>query len=524
MESQSCTYRLMLLVFGIFLNTTVLFGQNCNQNNVSVKRFELRDQNGNPFTSADNYQLGDLVTGKLYVVLNGSTSENAFSTRAFFNIFINGVQVDGRRNACLSDRVKLPFGSAIFVIDLSWKWGDKIDVNNLLLRWSTNSNTECSSISESGSNAQCFSSPDNITAEIPVVPSIDFAAETCNPTVNFSNGTMGGKPPYTYLWNFDGFGTSTETNPTFTFPGIDTYNVSLSATDADGITNTITKPVTIPAITIDIEATPTRHNESTGSILVEPSGGTGPYTVEWVNTDPGGNSGLVTGVDASYLIENLPFGTYEIYVTDSQGCNGFAETFIDMATILFNRWGSLEISMDEHLQSVILDWNTDSEGDPGEFLIHRADNADLDFFQIGKVKSKGFSEDPIFYSHTDTDLPAKGGRVYYRINYIVNNEVDVHSELVSIKIPAGEIEVKFKTYPNPTFGENLTLHITGYRELLDKEITLSLSSSNYFISEKVIVKSSHIDIQNLIRPFPKGIIILHLKGDGINHSLKVLKK
>ncbi len=46
-------------------------------------------------------------------------------------------------------------------------------------------------------------------------------------------------------WNFGGLGTSTQQNPSFTFPGPGTYNVSLIVTDGNGCKDSVTKPITI---------------------------------------------------------------------------------------------------------------------------------------------------------------------------------------------------------------------------------------------------------------------------------------
>lgn len=526
MKTQSYIYRCLLLVFGFFLNASILFAQNCNQNNVTITGVEVRDSEGNPFSSSDQFELGQEVTGIIYIILGGSNSSNAYSTVAFFDLIIAGEKDGERRRVCVSEQENPAFGTPIEAGEVTWNWGDEIRLTNVLARWFTNTgnNRDCDDITEGGSSAQCFSDPVGFTAELPVLPNLDFDAETCNPTVDFINQTFGGKEPYTYSWVFEGEEFSTEANPTYTFPGIDSYEVTLFVTDADGITNSITKTITIPAIDIEIEVTPTRINESTGSILVQPSGGTGPYTVEWISTDPEGISGTVTGVDNTYLIDNLPFGNYEVSVTDSQGCPGFVETFIDIATILFSRWGGLEVTLKEDQAGVSLDWFTETEGDPGVFQIERADNPDLDFYNIAEIKSSGFSDNPIWYSHVDTELPSQGGRIYYRINYIVNNEIDVFSDLVSIVIEASEETVHFNTYPNPTTGEKLTLRLHNHRALQNKEITVSLFSANYFVNKEMIVQGQFIELGDLIRPFPKGVIILQLRGEGIHQNIKVMKK
>lgn len=528
MKTWSCKYLFTLFTLGFFLSTSVVVAQNCNQNNVSVEGFELRDADGNPFTSSDAYELGEEVEGTLFVIISESQSTNAFATIASFDLIKNGNQLGDRQNVCINSSGSLSFGEAIFTINLTWNWGDIIEIKNLLVRWSTNSSRTCSQVFGSDNNAQCYSNPTGFVAEIPVLPNLDFDAETCNPTVNFINNTFGGKPPYTYLWEFfDGetlLGTSTEENPTFTFPRIDDFTVSLSATDSDGITNTLTKPITIPAIDIQIEVTPTRNNESTGSILVQPNGGTAPYTVEWRSTDPEGITGSVSGVSSTYLIENLPFGNYEVFVTDAQGCPGYVETFIDIATILLNRWGGMSVRISQNQEAVVIDWNTDTEGDPGLFHVERAEDITLDFYSIGYMESKGYSDDPLYYQFIDDVLPYQGGRIYYRIRYEVNNEVDIISEVLAIDLPKREENQHFTSFPNPFTGDKLTLLVPNHRDLAGQELTLSLFSSNLFIQKEFTVQGPHIDLEAYVRSFPKGVIIVQIKGEGINQSIKVLKK
>jgi PKD repeat protein len=530
MKSISCLYCLTLFAFGFFLSPSSVFSQNCNQNNVTITGVEVRDPDGNPFTSADEFELGEEVNGKIYIILGGSNSGNAYSTVAFFDLVIGGEKVGDRNRVCISEQENPPFGELVFAMDVTWKWGELIQLTNVLARWFTNTgnNRDCANITEAGSSAQCFSDPVGFTAELPVLPNLDFDAETCDPTVNFINQTFGGKPPYTYLWEFfDGgtlLGTSIEENPTFTFPGIDTYNVSLSATDADGITNTLTKPVTIPAIDIQIEVTPTRNNESTGSILVQPNGGTAPYTVSWRRTDPVGDLESVSGISTSYLIENLPFGNYEVFVTDSQGCPGYVTTFIDIATILFNRMGDIKATLFSDQRAVGLEWNTETEGDPGIFVVERAENINLEFKVLSEIESTGYSYKPVFYKYRDDKLPSTGGRIYYRVKYQVNNEVDIYTELVFVDLPISESKVNWSVFPNPAIGNELTLSMKGFGYHLGEKLSISLYTANMSRNVDFIIKEEEIDLSEMIKNFPKGVIIVHLKGNNINQSLKVLKK
>ena len=51
--------------------------------------------------------------------------------------------------------------------------------------------------------------------------------------------------PFTYLWNFGDGTTSTEPNPTHRYPNGGTFNVTLTVTDARGVSGTVTKTITV---------------------------------------------------------------------------------------------------------------------------------------------------------------------------------------------------------------------------------------------------------------------------------------
>jgi len=51
--------------------------------------------------------------------------------------------------------------------------------------------------------------------------------------------------PFTYLWNFGDGTTSTEPNPTHRYPNGGTFNVTLTITDARGVSGTVTKAITV---------------------------------------------------------------------------------------------------------------------------------------------------------------------------------------------------------------------------------------------------------------------------------------
>jgi uncharacterized repeat protein (TIGR01451 family) len=125
----------------------------------------------------------------------------------------------------------------------------------------------------------------------------------------------GGTPPYSYMWSPTGGTTATVTN---LCPAI--YYVTV--TDNNGCS--FTTSATIPAaatITPTVTAGPTACGACNGTANVTASGGTGPYTYDWIPGTPTG--------DGTVSISNLCAGTYSAIVTDANGCSGTAGSTVN---------------------------------------------------------------------------------------------------------------------------------------------------------------------------------------------------
>jgi len=125
----------------------------------------------------------------------------------------------------------------------------------------------------------------------------------CNGTATATIG--GGTPPYTVSWSHGA--AFILPNVTNLCPG--TYTITV--TDSRGCTATASTTITEPTA---LTSTTTQTNTSCngvcdGTATVIPSGGTIPYTAVW-------NPGALAGFTAS----NLCAGTYNVIVTDGNGC------------------------------------------------------------------------------------------------------------------------------------------------------------------------------------------------------------
>ena len=130
-------------------------------------------------------------------------------------------------------------------------------------------------------------------------------------TGSASVSITGGTPPYSYQWSAN---TGGQTSAVATNLGAGTYSVTV--TDAKGCTESIPVTVTGPSPLIFSNITSTDlpcFQSNNGTVSVNVSGGTPPYSYYWTNTT---NSYSSTNQN----IGNLSADTYFLTVTDANGC------------------------------------------------------------------------------------------------------------------------------------------------------------------------------------------------------------
>ena len=113
-----------------------------------------------------------------------------------------------------------------------------------------------------------------------------------------------GSGPFNYAWTPTGGNGATANN---VFPG----NYTVSVTDAQGCVSTGSVTVGSPTQIVPAgSVTNTDCNTNNGSILVNPTGGVGPYSFAW---SPGGST--------NQLLNNVGAGNYQVNVTDANNCS-----------------------------------------------------------------------------------------------------------------------------------------------------------------------------------------------------------
>ena len=139
----------------------------------------------------------------------------------------------------------------------------------------------------------------------PLVISVFITPPPCNgqPGGSIDVSVSGGTPGYTYFWN------TGQTSQDLTGIGAGVYQ--LSVTDDNSCVGFTVVNVTEPAQPLVVTYTETPvscYGLSDGTILLDISGGSVPYSILWDN----GETGL--------FIDSLSAGTYNVVVTDNNGC------------------------------------------------------------------------------------------------------------------------------------------------------------------------------------------------------------
>ena len=168
------------------------------------------------------------------------------------------------------------------------------------------------------SEVSITSASPQITAVMDSVLTLCIGSADGEAIVNSAGGIL----PHTYDW-YDG---GNQTNDTATGLIIGTYNVEV--TDNVGCIDTfavgVTEPDTLRAIISD-----TTHlvcfGDSNGIAISTPIGGNAPYTYSWFDAPTVSTDSTVTG---------LPAGTFQVEVTDANGCTDTGIVTITQPTVI----------------------------------------------------------------------------------------------------------------------------------------------------------------------------------------------
>ncbi|MBK8122036.1 MAG: pre-peptidase C-terminal domain-containing protein [Dokdonella sp.] len=113
-----------------------------------------------------------------------------------------------------------------------------------------------------------------------VAPNADFSSTSSGLTANFTDtSTDSDGSIVSRAWNFGDGSTSTATNPSHAYASAGTYNVSLTVTDDDGATDSVTKAVTVSSSSCVPSGTVLCNGSSVSGLSASRNNWTSTYTL-----------------------------------------------------------------------------------------------------------------------------------------------------------------------------------------------------------------------------------------------------
>jgi PKD repeat protein len=201
---------------------------------VEVTGAQISDQNGNDLTCSF-CEPGKLASAYMALTVFNHANADRYNIYVIYTLSLNGVD-QPRTFSCLSPSIG--GGQTIKTeIPISWTCGQRVDLKNIVLTWSTTQNENTCDIAKNcHPPGQSWCTP-LLSVKTPLVaaftsnsPQCICVPQSCKP-IQFTGQATGGSGIYTYTWNFGDGSTITQNNPLkqYSAPGV--YQVTVTVSD-----------------------------------------------------------------------------------------------------------------------------------------------------------------------------------------------------------------------------------------------------------------------------------------------------
>ena len=313
----------------------------CGTGDILFEKVFLSDAFGNPIQGLESScVLGESKEVYLALSFFFNSEETLYEARLFADLILGNASLPV--NSFLGNIEPSEEGQVrILTESFLWNCGDDLKLSDLLITW-LNEQPDPNEVIENcepyePQNSQCLS---ELLISTPL--SLDFTWTACSNGDEFSfdftsivdGGSAvidesGSSISYTYAWDFNNDGNiqSEEANPSYIYTDNSATQVKLTVTDGTGNTITKIKNIEYPTqIVIDAEISDPTFGFTDGKIILEISGGTGTYEIEWFK-----NGELISNEKD---LTNISAGTYLVVVKDENGCEVSGEFSLGTQNII----------------------------------------------------------------------------------------------------------------------------------------------------------------------------------------------
>jgi gliding motility-associated-like protein len=366
------------------------------------------------------------------------------------------------------------------------------------------------------------------------LPVVDFSFDNqCDGSiVSFVNQTTSTSPITTWSWNFGDGNSSVFQNPGNTFPGPGLYNVTLTATNANGCTNSRTKTVVIypnpvSDFTWDHSCWNTITTFESKATVTDPQG-TVLSLHAWDFGDPG--SGANNFSSEINPVHNYPSpGTYNVtlLVTSSAGCETtiIIPVNVPEVSLAIPRYDTVcqgEIATvyayNPNAQIGTLEWFYSENGGENAFLIGQ-DRFITPPLDVTTVYFVGLRD-------IDGCLSPKIP-VFAYVRGLPNADVVVNSQVLDLPNALAEFHVENVVFGNITsylwdFGDGTTSNeaapVHQYTEEGVYDVTLTITNADG--CKRTLTYNQYITVNKTVHIFVPSAFTPN--GDGLNDYFEVV--
>ncbi|RAI83933.1 glycine-rich domain-containing protein, partial [Algoriphagus yeomjeoni] len=245
----------------------------------------------------------------------------------------------------------------------------------------------------------------------------------------------------------------------------------------------------------------------------------------------GGDGNLTTTVNGGVGYPGVPYSGSG----GGAGYNGGGSGGSGVVYISFFNFRILEVEylyfnaeFNPENRSGELTWATSQEWENDHFEIERATNGDLtSWTKIGEVKGQGYKETPTEYNFEDTELPATGGNIFYRLKQIDADGSFSYSVTRSIQVKGLKGQSSWIVYPNPSSpGNYVTLDLLDRSSYRDEQILVRIANvTGAFDSYSVrTIEDVSTTVNNYLEKASPGIHIVQLIWGEHSEQLKIIRR
>ncbi|MCB9324737.1 MAG: T9SS type A sorting domain-containing protein [Lewinellaceae bacterium] len=374
--------------------------------------------NGSTVTNNDSYTIQNLPTGNYQVIVE---DDNWCSDYAVVQVNNSGGQLsfdviplDGTCSALGALWVDINNGTPPYIVTWSGPssgtntiYGDGFDIPNLTGGCYTVQITDASGCTNT--EMACIVLAGNLDVDLTAI------SGTCGQNGSINVLINGGSPNFQINWTGPVNGSVSVNSNTYTITNLPSGTYSVYVTDASGCTDyAVVQLNNTTGGQLTLNATPINGTcNQLGGIWLDILGGSAPYSVSWT----GPVSGSTTINNNGMAINNLPAGTYWLYVTDANGCSGSTNVQVvqtnNIAISLSSTpagcgsYGSIFVNITNGTGPYSITWNGPSSG---------STNTNLSTYNISNLPAGA-------YSIWVTD--ANGCSVDNNISILYTNNLDI---------------------------------------------------------------------------------------------------